>query len=261
MRRTAPDGFDISSFFTGIYTFQSWEIFPGYRTNGPKDVASTLQHLRFPDRLEGQRILDIGPWNGFFSFECARRGATEVFSFGPDDPDATGYNRVRDLLEVENCRYQRGSVYDVSLADQGMFDIVLFLGLIYHLRHPLLALDCIHEVAQGTLYVDSPIIDGTVYDRTVDSKTRRRMLRFGKEFHELPLSYFTKGEETGDAYNWFIPNRRAFRAFVESAGFEVNHFGDDGGVWAWLSATKAQRAFTPKLEGFNQGAACFGQNN
>jgi tRNA (mo5U34)-methyltransferase len=261
MKLSAPDGFDISNFFGSIYTFQSWELFPGYRTNGPKDVVRTLQNLCFPDRLEGQRILDLGPWNGFFSFECARRGATEVLSFGPDDPDATGYNRVRDLLEVENCRYQRGSVYDLSPSDHGMFDIVLFLGLLYHLRHPLLALDCIHDVARGNLYVDSPIIDSTVFDRTIDSKTRRRIIRFGKTFHELPLSYFTKGEETGDPFNWFIPNRRGFRAFVESAGFVVNHFGDDGGGWAWLSAIKGQRLFTPKVEGFNPGTVSFGQNN
>lgn len=261
MRLTAPDGFELSNFFSDAYTFQSWEIFPGYRTNGPKDVAATLRHLRFPLTLEGQRVLDIGPWNGFFSFECARRGAREVLSFGPDDPDATGYSRVRELLEAESCRYQRGSVYDLSPADHGSFDIVLCLGLIYHLRHPLLALDCIHDVAGRALYIDSAIIDNTVYDRTIDSKTRRHILKSGDRFHQIPLLYFTKGEETGDAFNWFIPNRRALCAFVESAGFVVDHVTDDGVGWAWLSATKAKRSFTPKLEGFNPGTVCFGRNN
>src|SRR5579871_3280804 len=145
MRETAPQGYDVREFFKKTYLFQAWELFPGHATQGPKNVVEHMRRLKVPERLDGLRILDIAPWNGFFSFECVRRGAAFVTSLGPDDPDATGYNAVRDLLEIQNCEYMRSSVYDLSPDRHGVFDIVLFLGVIYHLRHPLLALDRIWE--------------------------------------------------------------------------------------------------------------------
>ena len=145
MRTDPPEGFNLPEFLEGIYTFQKWEIFPGQVTQGPKDVSEHLRRLNVPTTLAGLRVLDIAPWNGFFGFECVRRGAAEVVSLGPDDPDLTGYNKVRDLLQIDNCKYIRASVYDLSPDVHGTFDIVFFLGLIYHLRHPLLALDRIYR--------------------------------------------------------------------------------------------------------------------
>src|ERR1700730_18555099 len=173
MRATAPEGFDVARFFEGIYTFQSWELFPGYSTQGPKNVVGSLRSLQMPDRLDGLRVLDIAPWNGFFSFECVRRGATQVVSLGPDDPDVTGYNKVRDLLEIRNCTYIRTSVYDLSPDVHGKFDIVMLLGLIYHLRYPLLALDRAYDVTSNRLFIDTPIIDKVVYDKTVSEEQKR----------------------------------------------------------------------------------------
>jgi tRNA (mo5U34)-methyltransferase len=250
VRTNPPAGFNLAEFLAGIYCFQKWEIFPGHVTNGSKDVAEHMRRLAVPDSLRGRRVLDIAPWNGFFSFECARRGAAEVVSLGPDDPDLTGYNKVRDLLQLDNCRYVRASVYDLSAETHGRFDDVLFLGLIYHLRHPLLALDRIHDVASDRLFADSPIIDNIVFDKTISARDRNDILVAGATMHRLPLAYFTKSDETGDAYNWFMPNRLAFRAFVESAGFVIDSYDDDGG-WASLSATRSERRFTPGLEGWN----------
>jgi hypothetical protein len=106
MLLTPPEGFDLDVFFHDTNIFQSWEIFPGLRTTGSKDVAGTMDGLRIPRDLTGMRVLDIGPWNGFFSFECARRGATEVVSLGLADPDKiTGYNKTKNLLRADNCRY------------------------------------------------------------------------------------------------------------------------------------------------------------
>ncbi len=256
MRSNAPDGFEISEFFDGIYTFQNWEVFPGHKTTGPKDVCAHMDSLGIPQRLEGLRILDIAPWNGFFSFECARRGAREIVSLGPDDPAATGYYKTREILEIDNCHYVRASVYDLSPQQHGTFDIVLFLGLIYHLRHPLLALDRIYDVANGRLFTDSPIIDKLVFDKTLSETQQRQILDQGALIHELlPMTYYTKAAETGDPYNWFIPNRRAFKDFVESSGFRIDMATDDGGGWAWIAATKAARPFAVGLEGWNEAAA------
>lgn len=262
MRTTPPDDFDLSRFLNGIYTYQNWEIFPGIKTAGSKDVGLFMEQLKIPTELSGLRILDIAPWNGFFSFECIRRGASEVVSLGPDDPDKTGYNRVKDLLNIENCRYVRASVYDLNLRDHGAFDIVLFLGLLYHLRHPLLALDKIFDISSKYLYVDTPIIDWKVYDKSINEKVHERIILDGIVIHNLmPMVYFTKGAETGDLYNWFIPNRHAFHDWVESAGFQIVHAGDDGTQWAWLAAEKTQRLFTSGIEGYNPNTENFKPNN
>lgn len=260
IRTVAPADFNLASFFSDVYTFQAWEIFPGHLTKGPKNVNAVSADLGLPQIMSGLRILDIAPWNGFFSFECARRGAAEVISLGPDDPDVTGYNRVKSLLNASNCRYIQGSVYDLDPNTFGTFDIVLFLGLIYHLRHPLLALDRIYEVARHMLYVDGPIFDGVVYDKTLSEEKRKEFLS-SKVVNELPMLYVAKGRETGDAFNWFIPNYRAFHALVESSGFAILSKGDDGGGWAWLSAEKDRRPFTPNLEGFNPVASRYDPNN
>src|SRR5215470_1878850 len=114
MRDMAPSEFDMIRFFEGIYVFQQWEIFPDFITNGVKSVAQTMDALQVPQDLAGKRVLDVAPWNGFFSFECVRRGAAEVISLGPDDPARTGYDKTRDVLEINNCKYYRQSVYDLS---------------------------------------------------------------------------------------------------------------------------------------------------
>jgi TPR repeat protein len=253
MREKAPSGFDIDKFFKGIYTFQTWDIFPGHATKGPKNVLEHMRRLKVPERLDNLRILDIAPWNGFFGFECVRRGAASVTSLGPDDPESTGYNRVRDLLEIRNCTYIRASVYDLSPQLHGTFDFVLFLGVIYHLRHPLLALDRIWEVSTDRVFVDSPIIDNEVFDRTVNEDQRKAILASGSIMNQLPLAYFTKGSETGDPYNWFMPNRKAFCDFIESAGFVIGSYYDDG-HWASIASTKGERSFVPGIEGYNPNA-------
>jgi tRNA (mo5U34)-methyltransferase len=254
MRTVPPEDFDITSFYKGIYTFQRWELFPGQFTPAAKDIIDHMSRLQVPERLDGLRVLDIAPWNGFFSFECVRRGAAEVVSLGPDDPDATGYNKTRDLLQIDNCTYFRASVYDLSSKVHGLFDVVLFLGVIYHLRHPLLALDRIYEVATGRLFSDSPIIDNRVPDINCNEAQRREILTKGKVMHDLPMLYFTKGAESGDPFNWFMPNKRALLALIESAGFRVDHYFDSDN-WASLAATKGERNFTPGVEGYNEAAA------
>ena len=251
---SATSSFDPEAFYDGIYLFQKWEVLPGIWTDGPKDVVATLDRLGCPQNLRGKRVLDIAPWNGFFSFECARRGASEVVSIGPEDPLATGYEQTRVLLDLANVRYVRGSVYDVEDFDLGSFDIVLFLGLIYHLRHPLLALDKIYEICSDRMYVDSPVIDNMVFDRTLSEDGKQFYLDRRAEVNALPLLYYTEGDETGDPFNWFIPNRLAFLALVRSSGFDIADHAVEGG-WCWISTTRGERRFALGLEGYNPGAA------
>jgi len=214
-----------------------------------------MERLRVPARLDGLRILDIGPWNGFFSFECVRRGAAEVISLGPDDPDATGYNKTLALLEIDNCKFTRASVYDLLPEKHGSFDMVFFIGVIYHLRHPLLALDRIFDVCKNRLFVDSPVIDTTVYDKTITNDLKEKILKANTYINQLPMLYFTKGAETGDVYNWFMPNSEALRGMVESSGFQIDNYHRDCHDWASMSAIKKHRSFTIGIEGWSPEAA------
>src|ERR1700726_4229312 len=78
MRTQPPENFDTADFCKSFCSFQQWELFPVHVVPGAKDVTSHMRHLRIPERLDGSRVLDIAPWNGFFGFECLRRGAAEV---------------------------------------------------------------------------------------------------------------------------------------------------------------------------------------
>jgi tRNA (mo5U34)-methyltransferase len=255
MPAEVPTDFDPKTFYRGIYLFQKWEVFPGIFTEGPKDVVRTLEAMGFPESLEGKRVLDIAPWNGFFSFECARRGAREVVALGPEDPMDTGFEQTRALLDIQNVRYVRGSIYDLAKFDLGSFDVILFLGLIYHLRHPLLALDIIHDACTDQMYTDTPYIDNIMFDRTVSEETKAFFLDNRAEIHKIPLLYYTEAAETGDPYNWFMPNLLAFRALVRSSGFDIVKEANDGGGWCWISARKGVRPFAEGLEGYNAYAA------
>jgi hypothetical protein len=72
--------------------------------------------------------------------------------------------------------------------------------------------------------------------------------------HKSPKSHYTKAAETGDPFNWFMPNKRAFQDFVLSSGFTIINYSDDGG-WASIAATKGSRPFTLGVEGWNEAAA------
>ena len=99
------------------------------------------------------------------------------------------------------------------------------------------------------LFVDSTVIDNVIYDRTLSEDERQEMRAAAPAFHKLPMVYFTKSNETGDDYNWFMPNVRALEDFVISSGFEVEHVVNDGGGWVSLSARKNERSFTVGVEG------------
>lgn len=252
MKMQPPDGFSIKDFYGTIYTFQSWEIFPGHKTAGPKDVLLTCDAMGLPQDLTGKRVLDIGPWNGFFGFECLRRGATELVSLGPDDPKVTGYNKTVDVLGVSaSVSYIRDSVYNLSFASK--FDVVLLLGVVYHLRHPLLAMDLCHDVCGDMFFVDSPVIDNVYPRRDID-----RSLDIASTLSVIqgePLLYFTKGDETGDPFNWFFPNTTAMIDMCQSSGFEpfkvTRHGGETRTDWVSVGCRKSRRTFEPGLEGHN----------
>lgn len=262
MIKTPPNGFSIKDFYRDIYTFQAWEVFPGHKTKGPKDVAVMCDAMGLPKDLAGKRVLDIGPWNGFFGFECLRRGAKDLTSFGPDDPNITGYNKTAELLGIKDkTTYVRDSVY--NLKSPTKFDVVLFLGIVYHLRHPLLAMDLCHDVCGDLFFIDSFVVDN-LYPR-VDIGDTKRIDAQLSALKDQPLLYFTKGKETGDAFNWFFPNTTALLDLSQCCGFEpfkvFKHGGEESTGWVSVGCKKVARPFQEGLEGHNPIANNYEPNN
>src|SRR6185437_4919912 len=93
-----PLGFDAATAFAGPHWHQSWEVFQGIRTPGRNAIERLCKHAQIPADLSGRRVLDIGAWNGCYSFECERRGASEVVAYSLENPDYTGFNTLKTLL-------------------------------------------------------------------------------------------------------------------------------------------------------------------
>jgi len=132
--------------------YHSIEIEPGLVTPGAhplEELRQELDHLKLPPSLEGLSVLDIGAWDGFFSFEAERRGAERVVAYDVTPEDYFGFSTAKELLGSK-VDYVQGSVYELNKETVGTFDVVLFVAVLYHLRYPLLALDRIRDICRGS---------------------------------------------------------------------------------------------------------------
>jgi tRNA (mo5U34)-methyltransferase len=171
-----------------------------------------------PADLSGRTVLDIGCNAGFYSIEMKRRGADRVV--GVDfDPRYLAQARFAAEVTGQEIEFRQLSVYDVALLAE-RFDVVLFLGVLYHLRHPLLALDLIHEhVAQDLLIFLSmqrgaPEVEPVAGD--YDFFEREHFDRPG-----YPKLHFVEHRYANDPTNWWVPNAAAAEAMLRSAGFAI----------------------------------------
>jgi tRNA (mo5U34)-methyltransferase len=181
--------------------FHAMDLGQGVVTPGRIDVArQTLPRLKLPESLAGKTVLDIGAWDGFFSFEAERRGAQRVLA---TDSHAW-YTRKPAFELARRALGSRVEDYDIDVMDLsperiGTFDVVLFLGVLYHLRHPMLALEKVRSVCAGQLILE------TVTDLVW---TRYPVMRF-----------YPGSELAGDASNWFGPNPAAIVGMLKAVGF------------------------------------------
>ena len=118
-----PVGFSGELLFGGIQWHQGWDIFEGVRLPGRNSVEQLCEHIRLPVDLTDKRVLDIGAWNGAFSFECERRGASDVVAFSLENPETSGFNRLKAVLNSK-VRYVTGSVYNLQDYNLGQFDVM-----------------------------------------------------------------------------------------------------------------------------------------
>src|SRR6202046_5001162 len=117
-------------------------------------LRARIAQFHIPGDLRGKRVLDIGAWDGWFSFEMERRGA-EVLAI--DNWDNPRFHQARAMLN-SRVEYRQMDMYELTPERVGRFDIVLFLGVLYHLKHPLLALERVCALATGLAAVGSLLL-------------------------------------------------------------------------------------------------------
>src|SRR5262245_461583 len=132
-------------------------IRPGITTPGINDSAQTLELLDLPADARGLRVLDVGARDGFFSFEMERRGA-DVIAVDYAPAEKTGFRVAAGLLGSK-VEFRNANIYALSPKEYGTFDIVLFLGLLYHLPDPIQALQILRALCTGRMCVESHVID------------------------------------------------------------------------------------------------------
>ena len=198
------------------YWYHRIELPGGVVTPGWAPLSA--DSYRLPMDLAGKRVLDVGAWDGFWTFECMKRGAAEVVAI--DDfsdcldslPGRTAWDTFdlcRDALgySPEQCRRIEMDVYDA--ADLGDFDVVLFFGTIYHLRYPLLALDTLAGVCREAIYIESAICDDF-------SPYAGR----GGHAGEMVAEFYPHKQYGDNESNWWAPTLRCLEAMTRAAGFD-----------------------------------------
>jgi tRNA (mo5U34)-methyltransferase len=157
---------DLQTKADALRWFHSIDLGQGVITRGvDADQSKRLARLQLPDDLSGRSVLDIGAWDGFFSFEAERRHASRVVASDYYAWHGTGWGTGKGKAPFELARTALQSrvedvdldVMDLSVERVGSFDVVLFLGVLYHLPNPLLALERVASVTKDLLVLETVV--------------------------------------------------------------------------------------------------------
>lgn len=209
-----------------VAAFPFWyhriELPYGVLTPGWAPVRPDAYQL--PADLSGKRVLDVGAWDGYWCFECLRRGAREVVAIDDfsDHLGALGdgdrrawetFDLCRALLGYgeDRCPRREMDVYDADENTLGRFDLVLCLGVLYHLRHPLLALDRLAAICDGEILVESAILD--------DFSPYRGGFGHGYSGRQVVMEFYPGDQYASNDANWWVPTLHCLAAMVQAAGF------------------------------------------
>jgi len=229
-----------------------------------------------PDDMTGKRVLDIGAWDGYWTWEALKRGASEVVAiddfsdnlgsltkeqrlmwepfdlcreelgfkeYGADPMGTTITDKAVIQSAIEggwvNDKGQRVCRIQMSVYDierLGHFDIVFFFGTIYHLKHPYKALEIISDICDGEIYIESAICD--------DFSPYRGGLNKGYANNDMVMEFYPEDQYARNENNWWVPTLQCLGKMVESVGFK--------GIGAWALTPKPTVA--PHLRGFVCGS-------
>jgi len=216
----------------------------GIVTPGITDPTVTLGLLDLPADCQGKRVLDLGTRDGFFAFELERRGA-EVVATDYMPMEKTGFQVVAELLGSK-VRYLQANIYHLSPERLGTFDIVLFLGLLYHLPDPMQALEIVRSLCREEMYLETHAIDNAVLlgdGRSVPLRELSPVLA------EVPLMQFYPGRSlNNDPTNYWGPNLRCLVEMLRERRFAVVSHKFNGN----RAIVRSRTIEDPELEYFNQ---------
>jgi tRNA (mo5U34)-methyltransferase len=171
-----------------------------------------------PQDLRGQTVLDIGCNAGFYSIEMKKRGADRVVAVDSDPRYLAQARLAAEVLEAD-IEFREMSVYQLPALEE-RFDIVLFMGVLYHLRYPLLALDILHEYVTRDLLVFQSMMRGSPVTRDFAADYDFRDVDHFDD-PAYPRLHFIEKRYAGDPTNWWTPNRAGAEAMLRSAGFTI----------------------------------------
>lgn len=192
-----------------------------------------------PPDLSGWKVLDIGCNAGFYTFELARRGA-DVTAIDVDPHYLAQARWAAGQMDFTGrVRFRQMQIYDLA-RESGQYDLVWFMGVLYHLRHPLLALDIVRRKTRRLMVLQTMTLPGDQVAAVPDDlglDERARMQDPG-----WPVMAFIEQRLRGDPTNWWAPNHACVEAMLRSSGFGVlgriadetylcePHVGDPGEV-------------------------------
>lgn len=211
--------------------FQNIDLGHGIRTAPDHFLGDypAFKYARFRDALpadlEGRSVLDIGCNAGFYAIEMKKRGAGRVLGIDSDERYLEQARLAAEALGFPGIEYRAGSVYDVGAIGE-RFDLVIFMGVLYHLRHPLLALDLIREHVAGDMLLFQTMQQGAREACSVPAD---------HPFHKpgtfdppdyfaepgYPKLHFIEHEFAHDWTNWWAPNAACSQAMLRAAGFAI----------------------------------------
>jgi tRNA (mo5U34)-methyltransferase len=177
-------------------------ITPGI--NKSAETFTIYEQLGFPINLKGKRVLDIGCSDGYLSFIAEQRGASEVIAIDYRLPSASGFAVAAEILGSK-VTHIVDNVYDLSPEKYGLFDFVIFVGVLYHLRNPLLALDRVRSMSKPNTQV---LVESHVADAELTSEMGKLGLSKGqmRAIASLPLwNFYYSNTLNNDASNKWAP--------------------------------------------------------
>lgn len=232
---------DLQARVAAIRWYHTIDLGHGVVTSGADNTPQRLARLDLPASLAGKSVLDVGAWDGFFSFEAERRGAARVVASDYYSWHGTGWGtkagfELARLALASHVEDVDVDVMDLSPERVGTYDVVFFLGVLYHLRHPLLALERVASVTRELLILE------TVVDMTGISR---------------PAVAFYPGRElNNDPTNWWGPNHAAVHAMLQTVGFKTVR----SVAPSPFAPYRAARAVSHWLRGKNQLSLAFRQD-
>jgi tRNA (mo5U34)-methyltransferase len=186
-----------------VVWFHQIQLSPTLTTPGMDKSGEKARHLGIPEDLRGKTVLDLGCWDGFFSFECEKRGAKRVvavddFVWKHHTTKDRGFDLVHEALQSKVEKVQC-SFEDLSQSDLGQFDYVLMLGVLYHAPDPLGYLRWVKEFCAGTLILETHV-----------------------DMLECPrpaIAYYPGDTLNHDPTNFWGPNTAAVVGMLQDSGF------------------------------------------